>query len=192
MHVFPCNSMSSSFTLSTRLSTATDSPVNDACSTRTVAVFNRITRQSAGTRSPVFSSTTSPGTNSRASSEPFHRPSLRHFACSLCISFSASSARSALLSCHTPTIAFSTKISAMTAGSAYAASPSSAPPSAYASASDTAAAASSTFTSASSNCSSTSLHSAFPGSRSSSLCPPARARRSSTDADAIPTVSSLS
>ena len=154
--------------------TATDSPVSDACSRRIVAVFSRITRQSAGTRSPVRTSTTSPGTSSRAGRSLIHSPARRHRAVSLCISLSASSALSALLSCHTPTMALSTRMSRMTPGSTKSTKDSSTPgarSSVNASTNDTSAATRRIFTRASSNCSSTSFHRGLPSSLSSSLNP---------------------
>lgn len=155
-----CSSHSSAATGAVVLATATLSPVSAACSTRSTAVRSTATRMSAGTLSPVWISTTSPGTSSRAGRSEIWRqqcgwvggctgwwvlgragpaphacrglprssPSARHpgartswpsrktFAVSAVISLSASSADSALLSCHTPTAAFSTRISTCGSG----------------------------------------------------------------------------
>ena len=173
-HSFACSSQSGSLTGSTILPTETDSPVSDAWSKRTVAVRSSTTRASAGTRSPVRISMTSPGTSSRAGKSCLHAPSRKHRAVSLCISLSASSAFSALLSCQTPTMALSTRMSRMTPGSTKSTSETSTPgarSSVNASANDTTAARSRILTSASSNCSSTSFHRGLPSSLSSSLKP---------------------
>lgn len=61
-----CSSQSASATGAAVLLTATDSPVSAACSTRSTAVLSCTTRMSAGTLSPVWISTTSPGSSSRA------------------------------------------------------------------------------------------------------------------------------
>mmetsp|Transcript_9161 Transcript_9161/g.25531 ORF Transcript_9161/g.25531 Transcript_9161/m.25531 type:complete len:290 (+) Transcript_9161:2484-3353(+) len=173
-HSLPWSSHPASDTGSVVLLTATDSPVSDACSSRMVAVLRRTTRQSAGTRSPVRTSTTSPGTSSRAGRSLTHSPARRHRAVSLCISLSASSALSALLSCHTPTMAFNTRISKMTPGSTKSTRESSTPgarSSVNARTNETSAATRRILTSASSNCSNTSFHSGLPSSLSSSLNP---------------------
>mmetsp|Transcript_17695 Transcript_17695/g.31549 ORF Transcript_17695/g.31549 Transcript_17695/m.31549 type:complete len:226 (-) Transcript_17695:117-794(-) len=128
---------------------------------------------SAGTLSPTFRSTMSPGTNSRAGRSSTHFPLRRTRACSLCSSFSAAIAFSALLSCHTPTMALIARMRRMTKGSMYARNPSSSSSSApnIASRSDTVAASSSSLTRVSSNCSRTSFHRGLPSSFSSSLKP---------------------
>ena len=174
MHPFACSSASGSSIASISLFTATDSPVSDACSSRIVAVFRVTTRASAGTRSPVRTSTTSPGTRSRAWNAWSHLPSRSTRAVSDCISLSASSAFSAFDSCHTPTMALRIKMRRMTPGSTKSTRSIGAPgarSSTHTSANDTAAAASRIFTSASSNCSSTSFHSGLPSSLSSSFGP---------------------
>jgi hypothetical protein len=61
-----CSSQFASATASVPLSTACGSPVKLACSARSVAVLQTTSRKSAGTLSPAASSTTSPGTSSRA------------------------------------------------------------------------------------------------------------------------------
>ncbi len=73
-------------------SAATDSPVSDASSTRRLIALR--SRASAGTRSPVLSWITSPGTSSRAGSV-MTRPSRSTAAFGAAISLSLSSARSA-------------------------------------------------------------------------------------------------
>lgn len=61
-----CSSQSSVSTGAVVLATATLSPVSAACSTRSTAVLSCTMRMSAGTLSPVWISTTSPGSSSRA------------------------------------------------------------------------------------------------------------------------------
>mmetsp|Transcript_24712 Transcript_24712/g.73762 ORF Transcript_24712/g.73762 Transcript_24712/m.73762 type:complete len:200 (+) Transcript_24712:2571-3170(+) len=110
---------------STSLETLIDSPVSWDCSMRIVVVFSFTTRMSAGTLSPTFTSTMSPGTT-RFASIALQWPSRSTVAVSGCNFFSASRAFSALDSCQTPTKAFATKIARMTSGSTYAVRPSSA------------------------------------------------------------------
>jgi len=132
-----------SSTASTSFAAATDSPVRDACSTRSVAVSRANKRASAGTRSPAVSRMTSPTTSSRAGTRA-RTPPRTTVATSGCMSLRAASAASALDSCQTPTTALRTRMATMTAGSTNARAPSSPPPSARARPKETAAAASRT------------------------------------------------
>mmetsp|Transcript_64460 Transcript_64460/g.165865 ORF Transcript_64460/g.165865 Transcript_64460/m.165865 type:complete len:205 (+) Transcript_64460:565-1179(+) len=116
MLVLPWITQSFSVTGSTSFDTLCDSPVSWDCSMRMVVVLRLISRMSAGTLSPTLTSTTSPGTTSSASML-CQEPSRSTMAESGCSFFSASSAFSALDSCHTPTKAFATRISRMTSGS---------------------------------------------------------------------------
>mmetsp|Transcript_28004 Transcript_28004/g.69931 ORF Transcript_28004/g.69931 Transcript_28004/m.69931 type:complete len:282 (+) Transcript_28004:2986-3831(+) len=126
MLLLPCSSQSvmSNGRGSGSFCTDCDSPVSCDCSTRSVVVLSWQTLMSAGTLSPTRTSHTSPGTTSSAGMV-FHLPSLRMRASSGCSDLSASSAFSALLSCHTPTMALAIRISRITSGSTYAVRPSS-------------------------------------------------------------------
>ena len=128
--------------------------------------------------------TTSPGTRSSVGSVSFHSPSRRHGVCSDCIFLSASSALSALLSCHTPTMALRIRIVRITAGSTNASSarPPSSDSSMKARIVDSNAAPSRIWTSWSSNCSSTSFHSGVGSSWSSSFRPYCDCRASTSAA----------
>mmetsp|Transcript_9500 Transcript_9500/g.31504 ORF Transcript_9500/g.31504 Transcript_9500/m.31504 type:complete len:252 (+) Transcript_9500:4114-4869(+) len=173
-HSLDCSSQSGSSTASVVLPTDMDSPVKLAWSTRHVAVFKVNTRASAGTRSPVLISIRSPGTNSLAGKSCTHAPFLKHRAVSDCMSFSASNAFSALLSCQTPTMALRIRMSKITAGSTKSTMEIATPgsrSSKNASAKLTPAASRRIFTSASSNCSKTSFHKGLPSSFASSLNP---------------------
>mmetsp|Transcript_9427 Transcript_9427/g.27257 ORF Transcript_9427/g.27257 Transcript_9427/m.27257 type:complete len:220 (-) Transcript_9427:95-754(-) len=167
------------WTLSVCFETLWDSPVSWDCSMRTVVVFNLTHRRSAGTLSPALTSTTSPGTKSSAST-CCQVPSRSTCAWSGCNLFKASSAFSALDSCHTPTKALATNMSKITKGSTYAVRPSSwLFSSMYARPNDTAAETSKMRTSRSSNWARTNSHSDLPGC-SASLLGPKRSRWSAT------------
>mmetsp|Transcript_9645 Transcript_9645/g.24919 ORF Transcript_9645/g.24919 Transcript_9645/m.24919 type:complete len:206 (+) Transcript_9645:2618-3235(+) len=150
--------------------TVSDSPVSAPSSVRTDVVLSLITRTSAGILSPTLICTTSPGTSSAAGSSGMSWPSRTHWQVHSCRLLSASSAFSALCSCHTPTIALSTRMRRMTNGSTNAWSPSS-PSSKKARTKERVAAPSRILTSRSSNCCSTSFHSGVPSSCSSSFGP---------------------
>mmetsp|Transcript_61664 Transcript_61664/g.161996 ORF Transcript_61664/g.161996 Transcript_61664/m.161996 type:complete len:239 (-) Transcript_61664:326-1042(-) len=124
MLTIPWITMSSSLTGSSSLDTLWDSPVSWDCSMRMVVVLRLTRRMSAGTLSPTLTSTMSPGTTSSAWML-CQDPSRSTMALSGCSFFRASSAFSALDSCHTPTKAFATRMSRMTSGSTYAVQPSS-------------------------------------------------------------------
>mmetsp|Transcript_141506 Transcript_141506/g.439883 ORF Transcript_141506/g.439883 Transcript_141506/m.439883 type:complete len:246 (+) Transcript_141506:2525-3262(+) len=125
MFVLPWITQPLSMMGSGSLETLCDSPVSCDCSMRIVVVFSFMRRKSAGTLSPTFTSTMSPGTTSAASMTP-QWPFRSTVALSGCSFFSASSAFSAFDSCQTPTKALATKMARMTRGSTYAARPSSA------------------------------------------------------------------
>ena len=93
------------------------SPVSIDSSTASVTVSSSRMRQSAGTLSPCCTRTISPGTRSALSISSSQSPSRRQRAWRGCIFLSASSALSALLSCHTPTMALMMRMSRMTSGS---------------------------------------------------------------------------
>mmetsp|Transcript_5621 Transcript_5621/g.9023 ORF Transcript_5621/g.9023 Transcript_5621/m.9023 type:complete len:254 (-) Transcript_5621:536-1297(-) len=107
----------SASTGSVLLDTVTDSPVSEPSSTLNVVVFRPSNLASAGTLSPTRTKMTSPGTSSCAGSSPSHWPPRSAVATSGCSRFSASSESSALLLCHTPTIAFRMRMAKMTPGS---------------------------------------------------------------------------
>ena len=94
--------------------TATDSPVSADSSTSSDDASS--TRQSAGTMSPSPSSTTSPGTRSAAGTDD-SAPSRRTRTDGALSCASAVIARSALISCATPTEVFATTTRAITAAS---------------------------------------------------------------------------
>ena len=177
MFVFPCNSISTGHNSSSSacLSTATDSPVKLACSHLSVAVLSSITLKSAGTLSPVCSATISPTTNSLAGTVIISPLLLITLASGDCISFNASNAFSAFVSCHTPTMAFKTKINRITKGSTNAVisfpPPGFGPSSKNARTNDTIAEASKILTNASSNCSKTNFSKLFPFALVSSFAP---------------------
>mmetsp|Transcript_26690 Transcript_26690/g.62448 ORF Transcript_26690/g.62448 Transcript_26690/m.62448 type:complete len:257 (-) Transcript_26690:16-786(-) len=101
-----------------------DSPVSWDCSILIVVVLSRITRQSAGTLSPTFTSKMSPGTTSSASTLA-QFPSRRTKAHSGASFFNASKAFSALESCQIAMIALRIRMVRITNGSTYAFKPSS-------------------------------------------------------------------
>ena len=107
--------------------TDTDSPVRGASSTWSEIEFRCTTLKSAGTLSPMFTSTTSPGTRF-FESWIVHTPSLNNLHSTACISFKASKALSAFESYQIDIIEFATRISKMTNGSTYAVIPSSLSP----------------------------------------------------------------
>ena len=107
--------------------TETDSPVRGASSTIRDIDLNSKILISAGTLSPTFTSTISPGTKSFESAS-FHLPSLRSLHSTAYISLSASRAESALESYQIEIIALAISISKITNGSTYAVRPSSPSP----------------------------------------------------------------
>ena len=159
-----------SATSSGSLIDGSDSPVSIAWSARSVVELSSTSRTSAGARAPTLSRTMSPGTRSGARSVRNGAPSRRTSASFGSYAFSASMAFSALDSCHTPTIALSTRMSMITDGSTIACAmlPE---PSARARINDTTAAASSIFTNRSSNCWRTSFHHGTGGDSGSSFEP---------------------
>lgn len=107
--------------------TDTDSPVRGASSTIKDMDFNSTILKSAGTLSPILTSTMSPGTK-LLESEIAHSPSLSNLHSTAYISLRASSAWSALESCQIAITALATRINRITNGSTYAVSPSSPSP----------------------------------------------------------------
>mmetsp|Transcript_3788 Transcript_3788/g.11227 ORF Transcript_3788/g.11227 Transcript_3788/m.11227 type:complete len:288 (-) Transcript_3788:69-932(-) len=157
-------------TASAVLTTVSDSPVRAPSSVRRDVVLSSTTRTSAGTLSPTLTCTMSPGTRSAAGTSGASAPSRTTCAVQFCSCLRASSAFSALCSCHTPTMAFRTRISRMTKGSTNACMRSS-PSSANARAKESPAAPRRIFTRRSSNCSRTSFQSGVPSSFSNSFGP---------------------
>lgn len=107
--------------------TLTDSPVNGASSTYRETDLSSAILKSAGTLSPILTSTTSPGTKFLAS-EIDHTPSLSNLHSTAYISFKASRALSAFESCQIEITELTTKIVRITKGSTYAVIPSSPSP----------------------------------------------------------------
>ena len=105
---------SSAMTASAAFSEGTDSPVSADSSLLRLTL--RISRASAGTKSPASRRMISPGTSS-AASMICSAPSRSTRAWGADRPFSASSAFSALLSCITPTMAFNITISRISTGS---------------------------------------------------------------------------